>query len=112
MTKATVFVRPDGSHVHIDLAGEIDLENSATVEEQLSAAIPNHLTSVTLDLTGLDFVDSVGLRIFFALAARLDVLQIELEVVAAVGSLARRVLELSGFEALVEIEPRRPATSP
>lgn len=111
MTKATVLVRPDHSRVHIDLAGEVDLENAATVEEQLAAAIPNHLTAVTLDVSGLDFIDSVGLRILFALAARLDVLQIELEVIAALGSLARRVLELSGFEAVVELAPRRPTTS-
>ena len=110
MTKATVLVHPEHASVSIVLSGEIDLENAATVEEQLSTAIPNHLTSVTLDVSGLDFIDSVGLRILFALAARLDVLQIDLRVVAPVGSLARRVLQLSGFEAIVELQPgpRRP----
>ncbi|NMO91307.1 STAS domain-containing protein [Actinomycetospora sp. TBRC 11914] len=111
MTKATVLVSPDHSRVRIDLGGEIDLENAASVEEQLAAAIPNHLSAVTLDLSGLDYIDSVGLRILFALAARLEVLQIELQVVAPIGSLARRVLELSGFEAIVALDPKRTAAS-
>lgn len=109
MTKATVLVRPDRSQVRIDLSGEIDLENAASVEEQLSAAIPNHMTSVTLDVSALEFIDSVGLRILFALAARLEVLQIELRVIAGVGTLVRRVLELSGFQAIVALEPHGPA---
>jgi anti-anti-sigma factor len=105
MTGATVLVHPDQSSVHIVISGEVDLDNVETVEEQLAAAIPNHLASVSLDLTGLGYVDSAGLRILFALAARLDVLQIELQVIAPVGSLSRRVLELSGFEALVALGP-------
>lgn len=108
MTKATVLVRPDRSTVHIDVSGEIDLENAALVEEQLSAAIANHMTSVTLDVSAVEFIDSVGLRILFALAARLEVLQIELRVIAALGTLVRRVLELSGFQAIVELEPLGP----
>lgn len=109
MTPHTVLVHPDGSRVHIVLTGEVDLANAEVVEEQLAAAIPNHLTSVSLDVGGLDYVDSAGLRVLFALSARLDVLQIELQVRAPVGSLARRVLELSGFEAAVALEPPRQA---
>jgi anti-anti-sigma factor len=105
MTKATVLVHPDHSRVRIEVSGEIDLDNAATVEEQLSAAIGNHMTSVTLDVSAIEFIDSVGLRILFALAARLEVLQIELRVIAGVGTLVRRVLELSGFQAIVELEP-------
>jgi anti-anti-sigma factor len=104
---ATVQVSPEPTRVRIDLAGEVDLDNAAGVEEQLSAAIPNHLVSVTLDVSGLEYIDSVGLRILFALAARLEVLQIELQVIAPLGSLARRVLELSGVEAIVELDPKR-----
>ncbi len=111
MTGATVLVHPDGSSVHIVISGEVDLDNVDTVEEQLSAAIPNHLASVSLDLSDLDYVDSAGLRVLFALAARLDVLQIELQVIAPVGSLTRRVLELSGFEAIVALGPSPQAAS-
>jgi anti-anti-sigma factor len=66
------------------------------------------MTSVTLDVSAVEFIDSIGLRILFALAARLEVLQIELRVIAGVGTLVRRVLELSGFQAIIELEPHGP----
>ncbi|MHC1563202.1 STAS domain-containing protein [Actinomycetospora sp. C-140] len=104
MTTATVVVHPRDSAVRIDIGGEVDLENAATVEEQLSAAIPNETTEVTLGLGELSYLDSAGLRVLFALAARLEVLQIELRVHVPPGSVTRRVLELSGFEGVASLE--------
>lgn len=104
MTTADVVVHPDGSTVRIDIGGEIDLENSETVEDQLSAAIPNETTAVTLGLGGLEYLDSAGLRVLFALAARLEVLQIDLVVDVPPGSLTRRVLQLSGFGGVAALE--------
>lgn len=104
MTTANVIVQPDGSTVRIDIRGEVDLENAETVEDQLSAAIPNETTSVTLGLGGLHYLDSAGLRVLFALAARLEVLQIELAVDVPPGSLTRRVLQLSGFDGVAALD--------
>jgi anti-anti-sigma factor len=104
VTTANVVVRPDGSTVRIDIEGEVDLENAETVEDQLSAAIPNETTSVTLGLGGLQYLDSAGLRVLFALAARLEVLQIELVVDVPPGSLTRRVLQLSGFAGVAALD--------
>jgi anti-anti-sigma factor len=104
MTTANVVVRPDGAAVRIDIDGEIDLENAETVEEQLSAAIPNETQSVTLGLGELEYLDSAGLRVLFALAARLEVLQIGLRVDVPPGSLTRRVLQLSGFEGVAAMD--------
>jgi anti-anti-sigma factor len=104
VTTANVVVHPDGSTVRIDIGGEIDLENAEIVEEQLSAAIPNETTAVTLGLGGLAYLDSAGLRVLFALAARLDVLQIDLRVDVPPGSLTRRVLQLSGFDGVAALD--------
>ena len=40
----------------------------------------------------------------FALGARLEVLQIEMTVLAPPGSLTRRVLQLSGFEGVAALD--------
>jgi anti-anti-sigma factor len=104
MTTASVIVHPDDSGVVIVIRGEIDLDNAATVEEHLTAAITNRTTSVALELGEVEYIDSAGLRVLFALAARLEVLQIAFRVTAPPGSLTRRVLELSGFEAVAELE--------
>ncbi|MCD2198142.1 STAS domain-containing protein [Actinomycetospora endophytica] len=104
MTTATVKASTQGPAVAITIIGEIDLENAEAVEEQLSGAIDNQATSVTIDLADLTYLDSAGLRLMFALAARLEVLQIDLTVQAPPRSPARRVLELSGFANAAAIE--------
>lgn len=102
MTTATVDVHADRTSVRITISGEIDLHNAAAVEEQIFTAIDNSATTVLVDLTDLRYMDSSGLRILFTLATRLDVLQIDLDLVAEPGSPARHVLELAGFESLVD----------
>ncbi|GAA4902619.1 anti-sigma B factor antagonist [Actinomycetospora succinea] len=104
MTDASVVVRPEGPDVRITIGGEVDLENANDVEERLAAAIPNETNVVTLELAELQYIDSAGLRVLFALAARLEVLQIELRVDVPPGSHTRRVLQLSGFESLATLD--------
>jgi anti-anti-sigma factor len=100
VTIATVAAKVDGTSVSISISGEIDIDNAASVEEQVLGAIENQATAVLIDLTNMEYMDSSGLRILFTLAARLEVLQIELEVVTFAGSSPCRVLELAGFDAL------------
>jgi anti-sigma B factor antagonist len=87
----------------VELAGEVDLINAAEVERRLLALAPNHLTRLTLDLGGLTYLDSAGLRVLFVLATRLEVAQIELELVVPARSPVRRAIEVAGMGALVEM---------
>jgi anti-anti-sigma factor len=105
MTIADVDVTVDDGSVRIAVGGEVDLANAATVEAQIVAAITNQVTSVSVDLRDLDYMDSAGMRILFSLASRLAGLQIALEVVAPVGSPARRLVEVSGLASLVALRP-------
>jgi stage II sporulation protein AA (anti-sigma F factor antagonist) len=105
MTSARVEVVTDDQRVRIAAAGEIDLDNAAGVEEQMVAAITNQVTSVSVDLGEVDYIDSVGLRIFFSLASRLAGLQIAFDLVSPVGSPSRRAVEVSGLASLVELRP-------
>jgi stage II sporulation protein AA (anti-sigma F factor antagonist) len=105
MTTAAVDVVVDDGSVRIAVSGEVDLANAAAVEDQVIAAISNQATSVSVDLGDLDYMDSAGLRILFSLASRLAGLQIALEVVAPVGTSARRLVEVSGLPSLVALRP-------
>jgi anti-anti-sigma factor len=105
MTTAGVDVTVDDGSVQIAVAGEVDLANAAAVEDQIVAAITNQVTSVSVDLGEVDYMDSAGMRILFSLASRLAGLQIALEVVAPVGSPSRRLVEVSGLPALVALRP-------
>ena len=89
--------------VRITVTGEIDMENAARVEQQILAAISNQLTNVILDLGGLDYIDSAGLRVLFTLGTRLDTLQITLELVVPPESPIRRVIDLCGLSGTIRI---------
>jgi len=102
---AWVTAVPAGDHVSISIAGEIDLSNAEQVEEEITSAIPNHCTSASVDLTDVTYVDSVGMRIFFNLVAQLRTAQIELKVIAPPTSPARRIVDISGLNAVVTVEP-------
>src|SRR5262245_44224696 len=105
MTSALVDVAVDDGSVQIAVSGEVDLANAVVVEDQIVEAITNQVTSVSVDLGAVDYMDSAGMRILFSLASRLAGLQIGLEVVAPVGSSARRLVEVSGLAPLVALRP-------
>ena len=105
MNAVRVEADTDEAGVRFSLAGEIDLDNAAVVEGQLLAAITNHTERVSLDLSGVEYLDSAGLRVLFHLVDRLSTLQIEALMVAPADSPARRVIELSGLALLVPLDP-------
>jgi stage II sporulation protein AA (anti-sigma F factor antagonist) len=99
----TVTTRADGDVVLIVLDGEIDLSNAAFVEEQIAAAISNRTVTAALDLTLIRYIDSIGMRVLFAFASRLAASQIGCKFIAPSGSPARRVIEVSGLDAVVNV---------
>jgi stage II sporulation protein AA (anti-sigma F factor antagonist) len=105
VTGAEVYAVLDGDVVRISLVGEVDLSNADLIQAKLVDAISNRASAVVLDLAGVRYLDSAGLRVLFLLVGRLETLQIGLEVSAPIGSPARRVVELSGLAALVPLDP-------
>jgi anti-anti-sigma factor len=112
MTDALVQAVTDGDTVCITLKGEIDMANATLVEDEVADAITNQMTTVSIDLTEVTYLDSAGLRILFGLVDRLPTLQIDLELVASLTSPARRVIELSGLAAVVAVRPEVPGAAP
>jgi len=97
MTTAAVEAEVRGEVVCIRISGEIDLANAARVQDQINSSITNDVRTVLIDLTGLDYLDSAGLRVLFTLADRLRVLQMNLDLVVPRGSPVRKAVELSGL---------------
>ena len=105
MTMATVEASADKGSVRISLGGEIDLANAETVEEQISVAVSGERTAVSVDLSNLTYMDSVGIRLLFDLATDLQKSHIVLELVAPFETPARRLIEFSGIDSLVTLRP-------
>jgi len=59
----TVRVERDGDALLIHALGELDLSNTKTLEAELRRAIGTGASAVVLDLGGLAFIDSAGLRL-------------------------------------------------
>ncbi len=103
MTAVDVHITHHETDVHVAITGEIDLTNRDLVAEQLISAISNHTTSITIDLGQVTYLDSTGLRLFFNLADRLRILQVQLTLAVSESSTSRQIIALSGLDQLVEI---------
>lgn len=107
MTAAKVESSAENGLTRIILRGEIDLANSAAVEDELREAVSHQLSAVSVDLTDLTYIDSAGIRILYRLASRLQALRIVPELIVPLDSPTRRLIELSGFESIAALHPDR-----
>ena len=103
MTIARVDTSAENGSVRISLSGEIDLANVTAVEEEILAAVSGQLTAVSVDLTNLTYMDSVGIRMLFDLVSNLEKSHIALVLITPFGSPTRRMIKLSGLESFVTL---------
>jgi len=86
------------------VAGQVDAASAPTLIDQLTSRIADGATQLVLDLAGLDYTSSAGLRALLtavkqARAAGGDVR------LAGVQDRVARVLEMSGFSAIIRSYP-------
>jgi anti-sigma B factor antagonist len=94
---------PDGS-TRVEVQGEIDLLVESALVEQVAALMsPNGDTRVVLDLRGVDFIDSSGVRAL----VRVHQAHGERVRLAAVSMQVRRVLEIAGLAEQLGVEPSK-----
>lgn len=60
----------DAEAARLSLSGELDLETLTRVQDAVDALLARPVRSLTIDLRGLSFVDSSGLRLFIVLDRR------------------------------------------
>ena len=102
---AQLDVGSDADVLDATLSGEVDLSNAVEIEIALERAIPNTARGMVLDLSGLEYLDSAGIRMLIGLANRLRWHRQQLCVVAPDGSRVRSVLELAGTADAFPIDP-------
>ncbi|MDP9301581.1 MAG: STAS domain-containing protein [Actinomycetota bacterium] len=86
-----------GSAVRIQLLGEVDLEVEDRVRAALGEAADAAEDSLVVDLSGLTFLDSTGLRLLIELRERLDGGSPVLSLVPGNASV-QRVFEVTGVD--------------
>jgi anti-anti-sigma factor len=81
--------------VHARLAGELDMASAPDVRTRVYAALSDGAQALTLDLSGLRFLDSAGVELLFRLHEDLAMRQIPLRLYVPEGALIRRTLEVT-----------------
>lgn len=90
----------DGATTTMTVVGEIDVNTCGQLQDALVAAIGQH---VALDLTGVGFIDSSGLRSVISGQRQITEAGGSLKIVA-LSSPARRLLEITGLLELFGVE--------
>lgn len=65
-------LEPRGDIAMARLNGEIDMANTGWIGHLLHEAVSNDHIGVVIDLSGLRYIDSTGIRMLFGIARRLD----------------------------------------
>jgi anti-sigma B factor antagonist len=83
----------------VHLESEIDAANAAAVERRLLAYAEGADGDVVIDCSGLEFLDSTGLRALVAVAQRAE----HRTVLIDLKPTYRRLLELTGLDSVFEL---------
>jgi anti-sigma B factor antagonist len=93
-----------GDAVLLALSGELDLSSALVLDEELRRAEDTDARELVLDLCGLKFLDSTGLRTILSARARATRDGRAFRVVAGNDSV-RRILRLTGMSERLNVEP-------
>jgi anti-anti-sigma factor len=104
-THAVVVVDRSDEAARIVVTGELDLANAEIVERQILRGVGDDVGAVTLDLTGLRYIDSAGLWILFRLGTRLRTAKIAGEVLVPADGPVWRMVETAGVAAAIAVRP-------
>lgn len=90
--------------LHIRLAGRLDSLAAPELEERLRDAVVGHVRRFLMDLTGVDYVSSAGLRVFLAFAKLVRRAGGELRF-CGLQAEVKQVFDLTGFTNILAIHP-------
>jgi anti-sigma B factor antagonist len=101
---ARLEVRREGDRSIIEVAGELDASSGARLRTLVSEVLESSPPTVVLDLSGLTFVDSVGLSVIVAAHNRCEASGVALEL-HDVSPACRRVLEITRLTDVLVLRP-------
>ncbi len=86
----------------VDMAGRLDTSTSGDASDQMVKIVKGDSKQIVLNLDGLEYVSSAGLRVILLSAKLLQAGRGELKICHANG-IVKDVLETSGFNSLLHI---------
>jgi anti-sigma B factor antagonist len=101
-------VAGDAGQAVVTVEGQVDLATAPQLAQALAQAQDGTVTQIVIDLTAVDFLDSVGVRVLVEAAREADQAGVSLIVQGAAGWVAR-VLEITGVDEYLQVVPSQPA---
>jgi anti-sigma B factor antagonist len=108
MSTLSLETREVGEQVRIALVGELDLSSALTFDEEIRRAEERRPKTLVIDLSGLKFLDSTGLRLIMSAHARARKRGMRLAIVEG-GDAVKRIFHLAGVNRRLDIVPEAPA---
>ena len=102
MTSFDLETSREGDQVRLSLFGELDIAAAPRVDEALAEVEPDHPAHVVLDLRGLTFLDSTGLRSILGADARAREQDRRLTLIQG-PEVVQRVFSITGLEGRLDI---------
>jgi anti-anti-sigma factor len=94
----------DGEVLTARITGEIDLSNASEFEETIVDAVPNTALGMVVDLSGVEYLDSAGIRMLVHLVERFRWRQQVMRAAAPDGSRVRGVLSMAGADGVIPVD--------
>ena len=94
----------DGEVLTARITGEIDLSNASELEETIVDAVPNTALGMVVDLSGVEYLDSAGVRMLVHLVERFRWRQQVMRAAAPDGSRVRGVLLMAGADGVIPVD--------
>jgi anti-anti-sigma factor len=101
---ARMTVEGDGEVLTARITGEIDLSNASQLEETIVDAVPNTALGMVVDLSGVEYLDSAGVRMLVHLVERFRWRQQVMRAAAPDGSRVRGVLSMAGADGVIAVD--------
>jgi len=98
MSLADVQITLDSGALIARVTGEVDMSNAEEVGARVIGATPNEAQGVILDLSGVEYLDSVGIYVIFGMRASLHARGQSLILVIPGASPVHDSLRLAGAE--------------
>ena len=98
--------RHDGTAI-ATLDGELDASNAGEVALKLRRLVENHAMRLVVDLGKVDYLDSTGINLLYAVGGELRARQQELHLVVAPGSPIERTLAIVGANRVFPVHASR-----
>ena len=99
-----VRVQPDREHPTLVVEGELDLSSVPLLAQHIDGQIDSEQQALTLDLSGVSFMDSSGLRLLIELNERAERDGWSLSLIAPRSESATLVLRMTGAAQVLPFE--------